>query len=177
MGFPTYDIDDLAEFSGRPAPTYPEYTEQALSQALLLFKIATCLAGPPDDPTKAELSKMAILSMADEMVLVQPNQKAAASPFNSESIGSYSYSKMAGKMAKQVTKGKETGVMWFDLAVERLSVCNTADGIPYGGGIEVFEFDGLLVDGQNGNQRLVSPKDQHLSNFLGWDPRASNEDY
>lgn len=167
MAYPSYDSSDLAEFSGRPAVSYSLYADQALSQALLLFKIGTCLVEFPTLELEADLAKMGILSMADSIVLAQSTQKAAASPFSSESIGSYSYS----KAAKAVSKGEETGIMWFDLAVKKLTQCNISDGIPTSGGIEMMEHDGFFTSGEHGNTRFLGPADLNTSREWGFDLR------
>ena len=88
--YPSYQLSDLSSFSGRSAVEYTNegYVATALAQATLLFKLGTCLREWPDDSTKAELAKMAILSMADAIYLAQPFQKILANPFSSETIGS-----------------------------------------------------------------------------------------
>lgn len=166
--YPTYTKDDLEGFSGRPSQSYSKYADTALSQALLLFKIGTCLAQFPDDPIKGELAKNAILAMADSIFLAQRYQAAAASPFNSETIGSYSYS----KTASAVSSGKPTGIMWFDLAIEQLSVCGTLDdGIPTGGGIGMFEYDGFVTPSAGPDTvRYLGPQELEQSRGYGYDP-------
>lgn len=170
MTYPTFTKEMLSEFSGRPAVSYQSHTTQALSQAVLLFKIGTCLSDLPEDATMQQLASMGILAMADAIVLSQPYQKAAASPFSSESIGSYSYSKAAGA----VSRGEKTGVMWFDLAIDKMSVCDINDDIPFSGGIEVFEHDVRLVAGAAGNRRMLSPQDVDQSRTFGFDPAPIN---
>lgn len=166
--YPKYTKDDLGDFSGRPSQSYSKYSETALAQALLLFKIGTCLAQFPDDPVKSELAKNAILSMADNIFLAQRYQQAAASPFNSETIGSYSYSKTAAA----VSSGKPTGIMWFDLAIEQLSVCSTLDdGVATGGGIGMFEYDGVVTASSGPDTvRFLGPQELELSRGFGYDP-------
>jgi hypothetical protein len=153
--YPDFGADELASFSGRPAESYTEYVETAVDMATLLFKYATCLTEFPEPGTDgAKLAGFAILAMADAIVLSQPYQSIEHSPFASESLGSYSYSKASA----QVQAGDPTGVMWFDMAVNQLGVCTTGDDIADGGGIEVFEWDGNFVPGRvTGNVRLLSP--------------------
>ena len=52
------------------------------------------------------------------------DRDAMFSPFSSERIGSYSYS----KMAQAVSKGVKTGVPFFDIAVDYLSQFSTESG-------------------------------------------------
>lgn len=166
--YPTYTKDDLEDYSGRPSQSYSKYSETALKQALLLFKIGTCLAQFPDDPIKAELAKNAILAMADSIFLSQRYQQAMASPFNSETIGSYSYS----KTASAVSAGKPTGIMWFDLAIGELSVCGLQDdGVPTGGGIGMFEYDGVVTPSSGPDTvRFLGPQELETSRAYGYDP-------
>lgn len=168
MAYPTYTKQDLSDFSGRSTTTYPDYaTTSALPQAILLFKIGTCLADFPTDPIGAELAKMAILAMADAIVLSQPHQKVLANPFSSETIGSYSYS----KVASAVSSGLPTGISWFDMAIGHLSVCDTANGFVSGGAIEVFENDGDFAAGQHAdNVEFLSPEDIHTHDVYFHDP-------
>lgn len=171
--FPEYTVDNLSGFSGRAVGTYTNtaYVPTAIAQALLLFKLGTCLGDSwPDDPTLASLAEMAVLSMADAIYLSQPFQEVLSNPFSSETIGSYSYSKVAGA----VMGGLPTGIMWFDLALTKLSVCDLEEGniIPgMGGGIEIFENDGYFTGGtQDGNVRLLSPQDISAARGWGFDP-------
>lgn len=135
--YPTYDVDDLAEISGYPVELYTNeaFVTQALKQATLLFKIGTCLAAFPDDELAAELAENGILDLANAIYWVQPFQSVLRNPFSSETIGSYSYS----KLQQAVSAGLPTGVSWFDLAVTRLSVCDDVAGIEASGGINVHE--------------------------------------
>jgi hypothetical protein len=167
--YPTFDVNSLSEFSGRPVGEYANsaYVPSAIAQATLLFKIGTCLGDSfPDDPTQAQLATMAINAMADAIYIVQPFQTVLANPFSSETIGSYSYS----KVASAVSGGLPTGITWFDIAISKLSVCDL-DGIPTGGGIEVFEWDATFTEGHlEGNARLLSPKDLDMHTSYSSDP-------
>jgi hypothetical protein len=169
MAYPVYTAADLATFSGRPESEYTAYADQALLQATLLFKIGTCRAEPPAEGLGWDLMKFAILAMADAIVLSQPHQKVLANPFNSETIGSYSYSKTAGAVAA----AQPTGIMWFDMAMKELSLCSLSNGLVPGGAIEVFEDDGPGVFTQGahpGNLRFLSPEDLEFSAQMGYDP-------
>jgi hypothetical protein len=175
--FPTYATKDLAKWSGRPEASYTDYADTAISQAQLLFRIATCLAAIPDDqPYNVDLFYNAVLAMADHIFLGQQFQQVEASPFNSESIGSYSYSKTYARAAAAVATQSGTGVMWFDMAVAKMGTCDYSDGIPTYGGIEVFEHDGAFRSGWNlANSRFLSPIDMQRSHYWGWDPGWSPE--
>lgn len=158
MAFPTYTVTDLSGFTGRPETSFPlpYTTASALPQATLLFKLATCLTELPTDPDEAATVRFAILEVANALTLSQPYQLTNASPFSSETIGSYSYS----KLAKMVQNGLPTGLGWFDLAVGQLGVCeNGALGNPgiASDSIGVFEDDATfgLKDGDDSGKRYV----------------------
>lgn len=107
---------DLATFTGRDVTTYTAFADQALAQATLLFATITRLDEYPADPQLAQLARNAIMEMADRIYLMQPYQGQLASPFVSESIGSYSYS----KLITQLKSNLPTGLFWWDLAIETL---------------------------------------------------------
>jgi hypothetical protein len=156
--YPTLTVADLAAFSGRAESSYPAaFSATAIAQATLLFKIATCLAALPDDADSISLATMAILDYADYIVISQKYAEAVASPFTSETIGSYSYAKSVAA----VKKGESTGRMWFDLAVTNLGVCGDEDEDVLFGGIEIFEHDAPFVTTENeGNIRMLSPANE-----------------
>ena len=171
--YPELTVADLAGFSGRSVASYPAmFSTSALVQSTLLFKIATCLANLPESKNEQDLAKMAILAFAEHLILAQPFAKVAASPFNSESLGSYSYSKGSAAFAKAAlaaTKGEKSGVMWFDVAVERLGTCWDINGLDDFGGIEIFEHDGEFVPGSDeANFRFLSPQDVNKMSELGF---------
>lgn len=171
--FPDFTVQDLSNLSGRPVEDYDNsaLVVSALIQAELLFKIGTCLGDEwPEDPTMSSLAQMGLLAMADAIYLTQQHQKVLANPFSSETIGSYSYSKVAGA----VMTGLPTGVTWFDLAVSKLSICSIVANIPIGGGIEVFENDAVFTTGSGGNVRMLSPKDMNRSRTYGFDPAGND---
>jgi hypothetical protein len=129
---------------------------EALTQARLLFKLSTCLADWPDDPDEASLARYAVLSLADQLTLDQKHAVTVASPFQSESIGSYSYSKTS--VRTKVLQGLPTGVSWFDLAVERLGVCEVGAHVE-SGSIQVFSDDLQLLEDPDGRVHVLGPRD------------------
>lgn len=121
----------LAEFSGRDVVTFTAFATEALAQAALLFQISTCLEQLPDQIANTINYNMAIngiLALGDRLYLEQPYDEVSAKPFVAEHIGMYSYSRSSygSKLLIGLQAGQPTGIFWFDLAVERLGVCNTA---------------------------------------------------
>src|SRR3954467_4057026 len=135
-------VAELASFTGRASNTFSSFAVEALSQATLLFYLATDLEAYPLNEQLNKLAKNGILDMADNIYLSQPYQEASASPYQSETIGSYSYS----RSVKAVKKGDATGVMWFDLAVNKLKAGGSTIGS--NGSIEGMEWDGIAVNGE-----------------------------
>jgi hypothetical protein len=109
---------DLADFTGTDVSEYSAFAGQALAQATLLFELASGLTEYPTDAAQYALAINGICEMADKIYSSQPYAQALNSPFQSESIGSYSYS----KAQKALSRGDLTGVAWFDLALQRLAV-------------------------------------------------------
>lgn len=144
MLLPVPTVAELAEFTGRPEPSFPAFAPEALEQADLMFSIVTKLAEYPAEPDLMQLAKNAIMELADRMILEQPYYATLAGPFQSETIGSYSYSK-ASASAKTAMQGK-TGLFWWDLAVDELTVAGTSGHAH--GAIAIYN-DGLqlLSDG------------------------------
>jgi len=138
-------VIDFSTFTGRASNTFGPFAYEALTQATLLFYLASGIEEYPEDLQLARLAKYGILDMADKIYLSQPYKEASISPFQSETIGSYSYS----RLTQAVKKGDSTGVMWFDMAVNKLKAGGT--GIGASGSIQGMEWDGIehSAEGRN----------------------------
>ena len=166
-------ISQLSQFSGRPESSYTSYAESALLQACLQFTIITELGSAdyqalsPDDKT---LATQGILAYADWVYLRQPYQSAIANPLESETIGSYTYSKpppveMRNVQAQELGLSM-TGIPLWDLAVQMLSKRTRASGVFYGQ-MKVFDVDKSDRDGvtlvrknkYTGELELLGPSD------------------
>lgn len=117
--------DELVTFTGRPASAFSTFADQALAQATLMFTFVTHLAQLPPEPDKVQLATYAILEMADRILLEQPWAAYKNNPFQSETIGSWSYSKSTATV-RTVQQGMRTGLFWWDLAVDELSTPGTS---------------------------------------------------
>ncbi len=111
-------ITELAEFTGRTEDSFEARVTGALTQAALLFTLRTELTAYPDDADLVLLAKNAIMEMADKIYWEQKYAAARAKPFTSETIGTYSYSK--GSAPAKAQAGLKTGLLWWDLAMEKL---------------------------------------------------------
>lgn len=146
-------IDQLAAFTGRDAGSYAEFATNALQQATLLFSLVTRNTDMPSDPTQAALALNAILEMANRLYLEQDYAELTSSPFQSETIGSYTYS-MKTSTALKASSGGDTGLIWWDLALDLLSAPGsaiTASGSVGGG------FDAVLGVDVNGRRGIRNP--------------------
>lgn len=149
---------DLAGFSGRDVETYTPFSDTALGQATLLFQLVTKLDVMPSDPAQALLVRYAIFQMADRLYLEQSYAETTAGPFQSETIGSYSYS-MKSATATKARTGGSTGLDWWDLAVDTFAAAGTSvtGSGSVGGG---FDDDlGVDVNGRRGIRDFTGDAD------------------
>lgn len=109
-------IAELAEFQNVESVEDPRGF-MALQQATDLMSIATGLTEDTTDPIGARMMTWGILDMAWKILVSFDNREESYTPYTSERIGSYSYSKMLQK----TTSGGETGVEFFDAAVSYMA--------------------------------------------------------
>lgn len=164
--WPIPTLAEVAEFSGRPEVSYTTYVNSALLQATLMFTTLTELGVADYGAMAADdqvLANTGIVSMADHLYLEWPYQQVLANPLQSETIGSYSYSKPFQVMARNAqaieVTAEKTGVDMFDLAVRFLARRTRATGVFYGqiSGFERFNerYDGVGVVWDKKEQRMV----------------------
>ena len=159
---PNYTREEMAEFLGRPVASFPSSVETKIKLAILLLKLATCRRTFPDDPFYQDVIKAAVFFMALDMSIKEKYEKHTASPFQSETIGSYSYS----KMYNTVQNKDSTGILWFDTAVDALSLCgleNTSGETSFSGGIHIFEYDYPAVGIGTSEAMVLSPSEIEFS--------------
>jgi hypothetical protein len=147
--------DELADFTGTEEDDLTPFAPQALTQATLLFTIVTGLSSYPSDTDLTQLAKNAIMEMAWDIYNKQLANYAVtqASPFQSESIGSYSYSK--GSPAFKAKYNEKTGLFWWDLAIERLA--SEGNSRVASGSLQVFD-PAIQIDA-NGVTWVLGPAD------------------
>lgn len=161
---PVPTLDYLALFTGREASSYSPFAEQALTQATLMFATVTKLQDWPDDADLTQVGVNGILQMADRLYLEQPFAPSKASPFSSETIGSYSYSKQAPTLTQsRALNGELTGLFWWDLAVRELS--QEPSTLVESGSIAVIDR-GISHLAATGEPVIVGPADLVLPELL-----------
>lgn len=186
--YPIPTTTDLSFFSGRPQASYTGFATSALTQAVILFSFKTEITDPSqfagyDNLTPADAQQLAttgICAYADYLYLRQPYQQAIANPMQTETIGSYSYSKPIQEMARNAAAlevtGEATGVPMFDLAVQMLALRTIAGGV-YSAAIEVFERSHdktdmaqfiIRRDCETGQLHLLGPADMNQINIPGF---------
>lgn len=162
------DLAAFAEFLTVPVGTLGAADTQALKQSAFLLQILSgCADYPTEEPCKTMFDN-AIMDMANWMKNTLPFVAAASSPFQSETIGSYSYSKNFRSVLLSGLKGGDptTGVMWFDLAVSECGCGTEEDSLVGSSAITVFEHDGVYV-AENGRRWVLGPEDA-----IGFGPSA-----
>ena len=157
-------LAQFATFTGRDQASLPAFATEALGQSTLLFYVNTRLEDYPDDPALASLAAYAIMEMADQIMLAQPYAATMNSPFQSETIGSYSYSK--GRPAKKAETGEMTGLRWWDLAIDALASADRS--IVDSGSISAFDRNVTYAD-DDGHRHVFTPSDvaERSRTFLG----------
>jgi len=151
-------VDDLAGFTGEVGASYEPFVQRALSDAVLLFSWASCIEELPDQGTnEGDLIRNGILAMADSLYTSQDQRNVTSGPFQSETIGSYSYSLRQATQAVQASS--PTGVGWFDMAVEFLGVCSRTRNTVLGSSKILFEDDLPWHTHTDGKIHLLGPAD------------------
>jgi len=84
--------------------------EDMLQQATDAFWIFTGLSDYPADPQAARVTRYAVMDLTAWLIAQHENRAEINSPFTSERIGSYSYSKM-----QQAKDGQSSGIYWLDM--------------------------------------------------------------
>jgi hypothetical protein len=122
------DVADL-QFHIRQAQAFTgleaQYAEDSLQRATDLMEIATGVHEDPEDELAFRIMTTGILAMSHAIYSTAgEDSEALYSPFSSERLGSYSYSKM-----QQAVEDKGlTGVPAFDQAVKYFSGLDQAAG-------------------------------------------------
>jgi hypothetical protein len=188
--YPVPLVSDLATFSGRDAASYTGYANAALLQATIRFTFLTEITSPtqftgyndllPAD--QQELALYGICALADNIYLGFPYQGVMASPLNSETIGTWTYTKEAtsgaGGAAYRLQAGAmelsmaSTGITLFDMAVQLLALRTIASGV-YHGGTTVFDHGErrramgaiMIHEGLDGRRAVMGPEDMNLFDF------------
>lgn len=128
-------VDDLLSFMQEDEDdVVDEWGDQILQQATDLFIIATGVTEEPTDAFAVRLKNNGICSLAHWMLVTNDDRDAQYSPFTSERIGSYSYS----KAMQAVSVHQPVGVLWFDTAVAWFTNLDPENGLAWSSSEDVF---------------------------------------
>jgi hypothetical protein len=114
------------------SPQEALYAEDSLQRATDLMEIATGVHEDPEDELAFRVMQNGILAMGHAIYVVSGEDATALyTPFQSERLGSYSYSKLQQAVATRA----DTGIPGFDQAVsyfKDLAMATGADTSPFG---------------------------------------------
>lgn len=111
-------ITDLYSFWGDEADDIDvERAEQFLNLSANLFWLACGVEDDPTDQRLFNLVQLAIMDMAIYLLVTRDDVDAEYSPFVSEKVGSYSYSKSYSRVSSAVGHSAPTNVPLFDKVV------------------------------------------------------------
>lgn len=117
--------DDYVEFLNEEFPDdMIARIEDMMVQATDAFWVFTGLSDYPDDPRAARIARYAIMELTSWLLSQHENRAEINSPFSSERIGSYSYSKM-----QRAKEDFSSGLYWLDLFFRWLSGNETASQV------------------------------------------------
>lgn len=143
---------DLARFTGREIDYFDSFVMESIDQAGDLFEIATDLTVFPTQGIDGRIARRGVLAMAEAIYEGNAYRDLRASPFRTETIGTYTYA----LAESNVLSGVPSGVAWFDIAVERLRA-DTGSSIS-GSSISAFDRPGDVID-LDGRPVLIGPAD------------------
>lgn len=106
-------LNDDTGFGGDDA-----WAAEVLCDATRLMQLATGLSAYPDDPALTRVVRNGIMDLAQYLVVQRDNAEEEYTPFSSEHIGSYSYSKALTRAQYNIANKLGTGVFWFDQALQ-----------------------------------------------------------
>lgn len=105
-------LNDDTLFDGDDA-----WAQQVLSDSAALMELGTGLSAYPSDTALALVMRNGIMDMAQNLEVIRDNAEELYTPFSSEHIGSYSYSKALTRAQYSIANKLGTGVFWFDQAL------------------------------------------------------------
>lgn len=158
MAFPVFTADDLSKFTGQPVQMYGIWVDEAISQAAFLVEVVTGVHDlDPNDAYGQRLYMYSVLEIAGHLYAEQEYWMVNVQPFQSETIGSYSYTKSATSV--RISNGDLDGLVWLPLYQDYLAsidAAGAASGIS-SGQIIGSEYDDVGIT-PGGNLRVLSPR-------------------
>lgn len=149
-----------------------EWAEESLQAAADLMELASDVHEDPTEDLDLRVVTRGILSMAFALWIRGDDSEASYSPFSSERIGNYSYTKATNLISNR----ESTGVAAFDTAVSLLSRAYVEGEAPPAMSSEtVFDYGYAVDPGVDGNPLLHDPPTSgdpiyHDPGSVGMDP-------
>lgn len=132
------NVDDLEEFSNEEYPTdIHDYLETLLQGATDALWVFTGMDEYPEDERLNRITRLAILDLTLWLYSQAEHRTEINSPFSSERIGSYSYSKM-----QAASKDGSSGIYWLDLLFAALKAPGSDGGSSWVSSERVFNPEG-----------------------------------
>lgn len=137
---------------------------------LLMEEAVPCLPAlaPTLKSPHTVLLRAAIIEMVSYLKLEESNFNQSTSPFQSETIGSYSYSKMSSR----IRESGDTGVPAFDRAARILGdLCAAIDPDSSANFVAHASSEQVFSPGFNTRHAIARYSDTWVSNAYPWVPR------
>lgn len=131
-------VEDLGTFRQEAFASEEEaWAGSVLTQATDALWLFTGMEEYPSDARENRIAKYAIMDLTLWLMAQAEHREEINSPFSSERIGSYSYSKM-----QQARSGLETGIYWLDLLFTLLNRSGADQGLSWVSAERVFNPEG-----------------------------------
>jgi hypothetical protein len=130
-------LAELVNFVGANESDYTSFATEALEQATNLLELNTGISEWPTDTLQLKIAKRGVCQLADYLHEANKYRRVRARPFASETVMDRSYT------IARAQSGEPTGLLWWDKAVELLTVADSSD--ISSGGVIIFDNDGIIV--------------------------------
>lgn len=154
MALTVPDLQQLEDFSTEAfAPDTSAHIADILQQATDVVWIFTGIDTDPVDPRMARIVTYAILDLTLWLLTQETHREEINSPFSSERIGSYSYSKM-----QQAKTGSDSGIYWVDMLFRLLRSADENYAESWINSERVFDPEGFTFAQQETYRLNTYPK-------------------
>lgn len=155
---PASEFSDFLCIDGGEACLTVCHHQSLVQSTFLAGVLSGCFNECPTEEPCAQMFKYAVFDMARWIGLTQQWTAVLASPYQSETIGGYTYSKaMKTSLLQGWQTGRwNTGVFWFDLF---LYECSCGPGNVSSDAITVFEHDSVYVETGTGRRWVLGPEE------------------
>lgn len=143
-------VIDLETFRNEDYPPAEEpFVISVLQSATDAMWVFTGIETEPTDPRTARILKNAIMDLTLWLMTQYDHRDEINSPFSSERIGSYSYSKMQAS-----SRGEDTGIWWLDFFFRLLRNPDQESSAGWVASERVFNPDGYTYAEQQAADKM-----------------------